>query len=323
LKALRKTLSSLPKTLDETYNRILRDLESAQQLQNAIKALQWLCFSNHPFRLTEMVEILAIETEDQGGFDLEQRLPDPMDIMVVCSSLISVNPIDSDEDNAASFDGSTNDADRIQIQLAHFSVKEFLLSDRCASSLDFRSQVCHSIIAKSCLYYLLHLCQDGPATEELVTQYPLSLYAAQQWWQHLQTISGIIDETLLDLTLLLLTDEDALLSWVQLHSVDKPWMGGDRSLARKDLAQPLYYAAHVGVPLVVEKIIVRTADVNAQGGYYGNALQAASVGGHERVVKMLLDAGADVQAQGGEYGNALQAASVRGPERVVKMLLDA
>jgi hypothetical protein len=28
------------------------------------------------------------------------------------------------------------------------------------------------------------------------------------------------------------------------------------------------------------------ADVNAQGGYYGNALQAASVGGHQEIVKL-------------------------------------
>ncbi|KAI1595117.1 Arp Ankyrin repeat [Pyrenophora tritici-repentis] len=65
------------------------------------------------------------------------------------------------------------------------------------------------------------------------------------------------------------------------------------------------------------------ADVNAQGGHYGNALQAASTEGHEQVVKMLLDAGAEVNAQGGEYGNALQAASAQGHEQVVKALLDA
>lgn len=37
-------------------------------------------------------------------------------------------------------------------------------------------------------------------------------------------------------------------------------------------------------------------------------LQAASKGGHEKVVQMLLDRGTDVNAQGG-FGNALQAAS--------------
>ncbi len=53
------------------------------------------------------------------------------------------------------------------------------------------------------------------------------------------------------------------------------------------------------------------ADVNAQGGRYGNALQvaAASFEDHYQVVQMLLDKGVGVNAQGGLYGNALQAAS--------------
>jgi len=35
------------------------------------------------------------------------------------------------------------------------------------------------------------------------------------------------------------------------------------------------------------------ADVNAQGGRYGNALQAALEGGHEKVAQVLMNAGAD------------------------------
>jgi ankyrin repeat protein len=40
--------------------------------------------------------------------------------------------------------------------------------------------------------------------------------------------------------------------------------------------------------------------VNALGDFYGNALQAASDGGHIEIVKLLLAQGADVNAQGGE-----------------------
>ena len=65
------------------------------------------------------------------------------------------------------------------------------------------------------------------------------------------------------------------------------------------------------------------ADVNAQGGRYSNALQAASCRGSPEIVKMLLDAGADIHAQGGHFGNALQAASWQGLPETVKMLLDA
>ncbi|THW54470.1 hypothetical protein D6D19_10716, partial [Aureobasidium pullulans] len=59
------------------------------------------------------------------------------------------------------------------------------------------------------------------------------------------------------------------------------------------------------------------ADVNAQGGEYGSALQAASVKGHDKTVQILLDRGADVNAQGGEYGSALQAASVKGHDKIL------
>ncbi|SLM38718.1 ankyrin repeat domain containing protein [Lasallia pustulata] len=49
--------------------------------------------------------------------------------------------------------------------------------------------------------------------------------------------------------------------------------------------------------------LYKGADVNAQGGEYGNALQAASERGHDQVVRMLLDKGADVNAQdGGQRG---------------------
>ena len=70
-------------------------------------------------------------------------------------------------------------------------------------------------------------------------------------------------------------------------------------------------------------LLNKGANVNAQGGDYVTALQAASWGGHEQVIKMLLDKGANVNAQSGHYGNALYAASYRGYEQVVKMLLSA
>jgi hypothetical protein len=74
----------------------------------------------------------------------------------------------------------------------------------------------------------------------------------------------------------------------------------------------LFEASRNGQVTIVEQLLEDGADVNAQGGQYGNALQAASYMGHLAVVELLLSQGADVNAQGGEYGNALQAASSRG-----------
>jgi len=179
LGALRKALSSLPKTLDETYERILQGLDSADQLRDATKALRWLCFSYRPLRLLEMVEILAIENGDNGGFFPEERLPHPTDIMVVCSSLISCNAVNDDDDHSGSDVDRIREGRNIQVQLAHFSVKEYLLSDRCAMRSEFQTQTCFMAIAEGCLRYLLYLCEGAPLNQGIVDQHPLSHYAAE------------------------------------------------------------------------------------------------------------------------------------------------
>ncbi|KAF2686652.1 hypothetical protein K458DRAFT_297429 [Lentithecium fluviatile CBS 122367] len=78
----------------------------------------------------------------------------------------------------------------------------------------------------------------------------------------------------------------------------------------------------VGHQTVVQILLGKGAEVNTQGGDYGNALQAASSEGHEAVVKVLLEKGAEINTQGGRCGNALYAASRRGHEAVVKVLLE-
>jgi ankyrin repeat protein len=67
-------------------------------------------------------------------------------------------------------------------------------------------------------------------------------------------------------------------------------------------------------------LLEKGAEVNAQGGFYGNALQAASLRGHVEIVQRLLEEGAEVNAQGGRYGNALQAASEGGHVEIVQVL---
>ncbi|KFZ01712.1 hypothetical protein V500_00651 [Pseudogymnoascus sp. VKM F-4518 (FW-2643)] len=80
----------------------------------------------------------------------------------------------------------------------------------------------------------------------------------------------------------------------------------------------IYYASLLGLSWVLSQLLCGNPSassfsasslqeiydlVNALGGRYGNALEAASAKGHEQIVKLLLDKGADVNAQGEEYGN--------------------
>jgi hypothetical protein len=73
----------------------------------------------------------------------------------------------------------------------------------------------------------------------------------------------------------------------------------------------------------VQILLEAGADVTAQGGQYGNALQAAAMRGSSETVQILLEAGADVKAQGGQYGNALQAAAYNGSSETLQILLRA
>ncbi|KAJ5513228.1 hypothetical protein N7463_002780 [Penicillium fimorum] len=98
--------------------------------------------------------------------------------------------------------------------------------------------------------------------------------------------------------------------------------GADVNAQGGQYGNALQVAAYKGSTNAVQILLRAGADVNTQGGYYGNALQAAAYGGSTDTVQVLLGAGADVKAQGGEYGNALQAAVCQSPEKV-QILLEA
>jgi ankyrin repeat protein len=70
---------------------------------------------------------------------------------------------------------------------------------------------------------------------------------------------------------------------------------------------------------ILQFLLKNGADVNALGGEYGTALQAAAFH-HKQYVDMLLDLGADPRIEGGKYGSALKAAKEKGWNRVVKLL---
>ncbi|GFG10695.1 Pfs, NACHT and ankyrin domain protein [Aspergillus udagawae] len=89
----------------------------------------------------------------------------------------------------------------------------------------------------------------------------------------------------------LLLQQQAYAVWGVLFDPDWPRDENPRTYGR--MATPIYYASLAGLLYTVEMLLAKGANVNAQGGHYGNALQAASAGGHHEIVQLLLEKGAN------------------------------
>lgn len=177
--ALVKALESLPKTLDDTYARILTSIEEDYQ-QEARRALIWLAFSKRPLRIQEVAEAAVVDPELSPPFDPEDRLHDPCNnILEILGSLvtISLKGVTSDaDDNSSSgwgsaLDDTDDDLPSKEIRLAHFSVKEYLLSDRIqngsASKFGATSLEADHFISGSSLLYILHYGESDSKTTSL------------------------------------------------------------------------------------------------------------------------------------------------------------
>jgi hypothetical protein len=286
-------------------------------------------------RFSATVEGPSKESPLKVSFDRDELIQDPFDLMSILSGLVvyrapddwSYNSDDDTDDDDV--DDSDSDEDlhsqpeinktKSKILLSHFSVKEYLVSGRLGSQVDrfaIDERRAHEVLDTKCLYFILY-CQEFLEYSEKSKGYrptfrcPFFYYASACWEDHAQTV-----------------EYESKLSYliISLFELEQPLKGlfpGEREDDQKsgDLT-PLYHAAFQGLYWPCKKLIENGADVNMQGGYYGNPLQAASMEGHENIVQLLLHHGATVNLQGGHYGSALQAATYIGKESIVNILLE-
>ena len=139
-----------------------------------------------------------------------------------------------------------------------------------------------------------------PLTRAKLDSMPLAQYVAKHWISHAK--SGWVVPTVLKLILCLLTSESApFKNWIRMHDIDDIiylQFGYENSmdLERDEFCSALYYSSLAGMLEVSDGLLQKGENANAEGGSFGNALQAASYGGNEAIVKLLLEKGAEVNA---------------------------
>ena len=151
---IRRALVELPDTLDETYERTLREINKAEW-EIAHRLFQFVSVSRRPLLVKELADLLAFDFEAGPipKFHEDWRLDDPIDaVLSTCSSLLAIVDVN----------GSP------VIQFSHFSVKEFLTSSRLAETREtIHRRFCHRALSLETVERALgdlrklHLCADA------------------------------------------------------------------------------------------------------------------------------------------------------------------
>jgi ankyrin repeat protein len=324
LSALRQVLSSLPTTLYETYDRILSTIERNGQLDDAVRILQWLCFAKRPQSLKLLVDVLATDIGGNERFLVEERLPDPFDIITVCSSLISIKE-ETDSRYDRGFFGPQLVAEDPIIQLAHFSVQEYLLSDRCFVGEYFSRQNGHTLLAEISLVYTLHVCTEsslggshdfgdlpdsevGGPVEKAVRQtkrwlsstyeqYPLSRYTSAWWFKHASEISATASsQRVIEMSIHLFENTDVLARWLKLHDPNPFLQNKSRFQGRS--VTPLRHFGQI--------------DTEPRQSHIASPVFYAAATGLPLAVEQLVARGNDVNQMSDQYPAPLHVAVLKG-----------
>ena len=249
--------------------------------------LQCLMVAIRPLRVEEFAELLAFEFKGQGAvpkYRMDWRPNDQVEaVLSTCSSLISI----------------VDDRDFQIVQFSHFSVKEFLMSNRLTSSLGDYSQYqilprpAHTILAQACLGCLLHL--DGHVDKDIIKGFPLVEYAAKHWVTHAQ-FEDVVSRVKDGLVTLFDCEKPHFAAWVGIYNIDDE---ASSPVSSSKIPTPLYYSSLCGFSDVVEHLAIKNPQhINALGGKYNFPLLAALVGKHIRVAEILLEHGANVDIRG-------------------------
>ncbi|MCJ1475157.1 hypothetical protein MMC13_003817 [Lambiella insularis] len=123
IRAVKVALNDLPNGLHETYDQVLQQIIAKNPVQLALvkSIFQWLMESVDALPLDRLAHAVSIHEHD-STFDLENVATDPEDLIAMCGCLVVVD-----------HKSSKSKAEAL-VSLAHFTVAEYLRSDRLASS---------------------------------------------------------------------------------------------------------------------------------------------------------------------------------------------
>jgi ankyrin repeat protein len=353
-----RAIAELPPDLDEMYNRILGQI-AKDDVPYAIRILRWLTFASRPLYLKEVAEVAALDPDYRPAFDRDEVLQDPAEVLAICSSLVTVVQEPSmeyfDEENDCYIGQySHNSVDLVGkservVVLAHYSVKEYLVSQRILESeaklYGIDPDIGHKTLAKSCLLYMFQLDVLDLPKHVVRRDFVLTIYSAEEWIRHYRLIQTP-DPELNELVVELFKAENTFSTMIMFS----PKRRAQFWPYREKLTKSVFVACELGLPDIVQRLVSETDfDVNeahnetttlleiaARSGFSSlvefllekgaianeGALNSACSNGHLELVRLLLEQGAQVNTHGAKGFSALRCASLSGHLGTVQYLIE-
>ncbi|KAH8672104.1 ankyrin repeat-containing domain protein [Tricladium varicosporioides] len=333
---IRKTLTNLPKTLDATYARILNNIPPLYEREMKT-VLILLAFSARPVTIKEVAEATTINMETKS-FTVDERFPDPYDIMEFCSSLVSLSEIPNDPQNGKTHKLKECRPAEQLLQFAHFSVKEYILSDHAKNNVPeiflLNQNLGNRYIAQISLIYLLDFSQGEEVSRLDFDEFPFLAYASLYWIAHLAFDGWMENDSIETFTVKFfdINSQNNILKYLGLNESHRYTRLRKKESSRPRGRQnsketsllPLFYISYVGLRLVFQNLLSNERRSKTIKGVFGAALATAASDNHEDVVELLLMEGADPNSPYcGKLLRPLYAAVDTGNPRVIKKLLDA
>tara|TARA_R110002003_G_scaffold189_1_gene14686 strand:- start:4089 stop:6695 length:2607 start_codon:yes stop_codon:yes gene_type:complete len=273
-KAIRGALERLPKSLNETYVRALRRLMQSHEDEEVVQAqrlFRWLVHSARPLGLNELVEVIAVDF-DQEGFDISAVVTEPSELLKFGESLIA-----------------SGGQKRQYLQLSHFSVKEFLLSEYCMHEVPqfYMERVrSNAELAQVCLTALLfkEFASQDTKDHSAPDQCPLLYdYAVSHWGTHYHVAHGS-DGCPSQLAKSLLVSDPVHPNFIYMR----------RYLGKASDYLPIHYCSELGLVYFLQEILDSGVEIDVESEPYGTPLNFAARHDRPLVNEFLLDHGADV-----------------------------
>ena len=313
--SIRRALNELPITLDDTYERMLQGIPK-EKFEHASRLFQCMVAAARPLRVEELGELFAIEFGANNAPTLvEGWRPENAEeaVLSTCSTFITI--IDDEGDSI--------------VQFSHFSVKEYLTSDRLQLSQveNIRQyyiplEPAHAILARACVTVLLQADEKQDKTR--LRALPLGSYAIDHWVRHARfgDVASRIEDSLAYLfnpTMPYFKSRILSVGVEDMARADRY----DFSFHEPNKVTPLFLAAFCGFNRLVKHLIIAHApDVNAEGVDRFSALHGASRSGQVDSARILLDSGAHVDARNSFGNTPLHQASWFGHLKSAQLLLE-